>query len=88
MTLVSCTKHILQGADELSDIRRNKNSLAGKLRVVAGQEAELGFFIPDGFAVKPGKNIFVRKNFAVLKIEPEKSGLTDWKINFIQNKTN
>jgi hypothetical protein len=80
--LVACTRHILQGADELSAVKRTAASISGKLRAVRGQEVELGFYLPDGAAATAQPGLTVKKGYAGLRICPDRTGEVRWKVNF------
>ena len=82
--LVSVSRHVLQGAYEITNMKWEKETLSGEVNVVANAECKLRFYVPVGYLLKTTKDISVNQEngLAELTVIRPESGNVQWKLEF------
>lgn len=86
--LTGSSRHLLQGVIELREYAfdAETNTISGALEVVEGDDAELFFYAPEGFAFEKQEGLRIRKECAVLEIPGTSSGVIKFQINCKEKK--
>lgn len=88
--IISTNRHITQGAQEIEDMRFDKNTLFVRASLVKNDKYKMAVYIPDGYKISDCGTLKCDadkkcKNVKYFWIVPGKTGLFEFKIKFQKN---